>query len=195
VPELKLQWVTACKAGPPEASKKLFAQAFSVCDVDPAHLLAADAVDTWDVICFEFDYPDMASLKLIPQAKRRWPSAPILMLTLQNSVDLALWALRSRVFDLLVKPVSAEDVERTVRRLQDALLARRTQGARRAQEGRARYPRRCALGRASRVRRVCKSRSRTWPSIIRSTFQKVKSRCCAACRRRAFAANSRRPSA
>jgi len=140
VAQLKLQWVTACKAGPPEASKKLFEQAFSVCDVDPVHLLAADAADPADVICFDFDYPDMATLKLIPQAKRRWPSAPILMLTLQNSVDLALWALRSRVFDLLVKTVSAEDVERTVQRIQDALLARRTQGARRAQEGRARLP-------------------------------------------------------
>jgi YesN/AraC family two-component response regulator len=143
VKQLRLQWVAARKPGLPEASKKLFEQAFSVCDVDPAHLLDAadgDAADTWDVICFDFDYPDMATLKLIPQAKRRWPSAPILMLTLHNSADLALWALRSRVFDLLVKPVTAEDVERTVERIQAALLARRTQAARRSQEGRAQLP-------------------------------------------------------
>jgi YesN/AraC family two-component response regulator len=126
--------------GLPEASKGLFEKAFTLSAVDPMYLMSAAADDAWDVICFDFDYPDMASLKLIPQAKRRWPSTPILMLTLQNSMDLALWALRSQVFDLLVKPLSAEEVDRAVLRIEAALLARRTQAKRRPQEGRAQLP-------------------------------------------------------
>jgi AraC-like DNA-binding protein len=49
------------------------------------------------------------------------------MITMQNSAELALWALRSRVFDLLVKPVTPEEVERCMRRVREALQARRSQ--------------------------------------------------------------------
>jgi AraC-like DNA-binding protein len=52
------------------------------------------------------------------------------MITMQNSAELALWALRSRVFDLLVKPVTPEEIDRCMRRVQDALLARRSQAER-----------------------------------------------------------------
>jgi YesN/AraC family two-component response regulator len=85
----------------------------------------------WDVVCFDFDYPEKAGLRLIPAAKSRWPSAPILMLTMQNTADLTLWALRSRVFDLLVKPLTDEEIQRCLARIGDVLQARRTQLERR----------------------------------------------------------------
>lgn len=80
-----------------------------------------------DVFCFEFDYPDMQGLRLIPEAKRRHPSVPILLLTTQHSADLALWALRARVFDYLVKPLAEDDVARCMEQLGQALEARRQQ--------------------------------------------------------------------
>ena len=83
-----------------------------------------------DVFCFEFDYPDMQGLRLIPEAKRRHPSVPILLLTTQHSADLALWALRARVFDYLVKPLVEDDVSRCMEQLGQALEARRQQMAR-----------------------------------------------------------------
>lgn len=83
-----------------------------------------------DVFCFEFDYPDMQGLRLIPEAKRRHPSVPILLLTTQHSADLALWALRARVFDYLVKPLVEDDVSRCMEQLGQALEARRRQGTR-----------------------------------------------------------------
>ncbi len=49
------------------------------------------------------------------------------MLTMQNSADLSLWALRSRVFDLLVKPLTEQEIERCLQRVQTALHARRSQ--------------------------------------------------------------------
>src|SRR6185312_11377075 len=75
----------------------------------------------------------MGTLKLIPQTKSRWPSAPILMLTMQCSAELAVWALRARVFDLLVKPVTAREVARCMQRVHEALRARRSQSERRPQ--------------------------------------------------------------
>ncbi len=93
-----------------------------------------------EVFCFEFDYPDMQGLRLIPEAKRRHPSIPILLLTTQHSADLALWALRARVFDYLVKPLAQDDVARCMEQLHQALEARRHQLTRTVATARTRIP-------------------------------------------------------
>jgi AraC-like DNA-binding protein len=82
----------------------------------------------------------MAALKLIPLAKSRWPSAPILMLTLQSSAELAVWALRSRVFDLLVKPLTSKEIERMFERVAEAVRARHMQMERKPQSIPAQLP-------------------------------------------------------
>ncbi|MFL6600887.1 MAG: helix-turn-helix domain-containing protein [Steroidobacteraceae bacterium] len=109
-------------------------------EIESSNLPSLDAATSWDLVCFNFDYPQMAALKLIPECKKRWPSAPILMLTMQNSADLALWALRSRVFDLLVKPVTPEEIERCMQRVQGALAAKRSQSGRSPQAISAQLP-------------------------------------------------------
>ena len=60
-------------------------------------------------ICFEFDYPDRPGMSLLCRTKDRYPQIPILMLTMQHSEQLAVWAYRNRVLDYLVTPVSDED--------------------------------------------------------------------------------------
>ncbi len=62
------------------------------------------------VLCFDYDYPDIPGLNKLQETKLDHPSLPILMLTEQHSETLAVWALRTRVWDYLVKPVSAEDL-------------------------------------------------------------------------------------
>jgi AraC-like DNA-binding protein len=52
------------------------------------------------------------------------------MLMSQQSADVVLWALRARIFDVLLKPLSARDVLRCVERLSPVLEARRTQQTR-----------------------------------------------------------------
>ncbi|MBT8138044.1 MAG: helix-turn-helix domain-containing protein [Gammaproteobacteria bacterium] len=74
--------------------------------------LEADAAECPVAICFEYDFPDKAGLKLLQETKRLHPSLPVLMLTLQHSEDLAVWAFRARVWDYFVKPVDRRDVER-----------------------------------------------------------------------------------
>lgn len=72
-----------------------------------------------DVICFEFDYPDFRSLKVLEQTKKDFPSIPILMVTDHHDEALAIWALRARVWDYLVKPVDIDDLYKTVNKLTD----------------------------------------------------------------------------
>lgn len=65
-----------------------------------------------DGLCFDFDYPTMDGLKTLRETKNKHRSVPILMLTVQHSESLAVWAFRSRVWDYLVKPLSQADIER-----------------------------------------------------------------------------------
>ena len=64
------------------------------------------------LLLFDFDYPERPGLKLMESTKRLFPSLPILMLTLQHSESLAVWAFRARVWDYLVKPPSQRELER-----------------------------------------------------------------------------------
>ena len=131
--QFKLLWVDVDARDPNEASRELFERLFELIEISRFEFIAADSAAAGDVICFNFDYPAMSGLKLIPEAKRRWPSAPILLLTQQNSCELALWALRSRVFDLLVKPAQEDEVSRTFERIAAAVQARRCQSERKPQ--------------------------------------------------------------
>jgi AraC-like DNA-binding protein len=84
-----------------------------------------------DVVCFDFDYPDRASLQLAAAVKQAWPSLPMIMLTVQHSESLAVWAFRSRFTDYLVKPVPPADVERCLALLYEIGNDKRMQNRRR----------------------------------------------------------------
>lgn len=66
-------------------------------------------------VCFDLDYPDQSSLDLLRRTKARYPSLPIILLTLQHSESLATWAFRTGVIDFLVKPVSRTEIHRCVK--------------------------------------------------------------------------------
>ena len=86
----------------------------------------------FDLAVFDYDYPDRAGLRLLRSAKTDFPSLPIVMLTMQHSEALAVWAFRSKVWDYLVKPVSKRDAERCIVGLSRALHERDEQAPRRA---------------------------------------------------------------
>jgi len=60
-------------------------------------------------LVFDFDYPDLLRLKILQQTKYKNPGIPILMLTDHHSEAVAVWALRMRVWDYIVKPVSVDE--------------------------------------------------------------------------------------
>ena len=130
---LDVLWVSAAAPRLREASSAAFARYCSRREIVAGELLCLGDSVSFDVICFDFDFPDMNALRLIPEAKRKWPSTPIIMLTMQKSADLALWALRSRVFDLLIKPVTTAEIDRCIERVGAAVEARRVQRGRHPQ--------------------------------------------------------------
>lgn len=99
--------------------------------VDRHQLFAALRIaTTTEVVCFDLDEPDMDGLKLVAETKANFPSMPIIMMIDHQTTDVVLWALRTRIFDMLIKPVNAQDVARCMQRLLPALQARRTQSGR-----------------------------------------------------------------
>ncbi|MGH8575701.1 MAG: response regulator transcription factor [Gammaproteobacteria bacterium] len=82
-----------------------------------------------NIICFDFDYPKPADLFLLRQVKAAFPSIPIIMLSAHHSADLILWALRSRVWNYLPKPIGAPDFLEAVTALCEALKERRARRA------------------------------------------------------------------
>ncbi len=125
-----LLWVNAGHPALRDRTREEFERGCAVYDTTPSDLPSAGAARSWDLLCFDFDYPEMSDLKLLTESKQRWPSMPIIMLTLQKSADLATWALRARVYDLLLKPAPAGEVEACLARVGGALRAKRAQPAR-----------------------------------------------------------------
>src|SRR5690606_15066305 len=77
-----------------------------------------------DGLCFPFDYPTKRGLTTLRETKRRHHSLPILMLTVQHSESLAVWAFRSRVWDYLVIPVSKVELDRCLAGFAEMLRVR-----------------------------------------------------------------------
>jgi AraC-like DNA-binding protein len=71
------------------------------------------------ILCFDYDYPDVKRLRLLAEIKHRFPSIPVLMLTVQHSEELAVWAFRTGVRDFIVKPSNVEELVRRVMVLLD----------------------------------------------------------------------------
>lgn len=83
-----------------------------------------------DVVSFDFDYPDRESLQMMVDIKNAYRSIPMIMVTLQHSEKLAVWAFRSKLVDFLVKPVPQADIDRCHRMLFDIAEAKSGQPAR-----------------------------------------------------------------
>lgn len=64
-----------------------------------------------DVICFEYDYPDIPSLNLLQEVREALPSCPIVMFTEQHSEALAVWAFRTGVWDYFVLPLAENGID------------------------------------------------------------------------------------
>lgn len=86
---------------------------------DVGRLPAAIAAAMPKVLCFEYDYPDLTSLRVLRETKRQFQRVPILMLTETHSEDLAIWAFRNGARDYLVKPIERCDMHARL----DALIA------------------------------------------------------------------------
>ncbi|PHQ16681.1 helix-turn-helix domain-containing protein [Marinobacter profundi] len=110
--------VDATQYGADPAVVRVIERHFPVVTVSRTDDLGA-VYDTEDrvITCFEFDFPDISSLSMLSETKQRFTSVPVVMFTEQHSEALAVWALRTRVWDYFVKPVNAETVIESLTRL------------------------------------------------------------------------------
>lgn len=81
---------------------------FRICNTERLDLEIHKITPT--LLCFELDYPNISSLSALRQARCSFPSIPIIMITEQHSEALAIWALRIRVWDYLVKPLQPKEL-------------------------------------------------------------------------------------
>lgn len=82
-----------------------------------------------DAVCVEFDFPTREGLKTLQEIKRQHASVPLIMLTVQHSEALAVWAFRSRVWDYFVKPIPQRELDRCLGCLTEMLALRKDQQA------------------------------------------------------------------
>ena len=105
--------------------------AFDVhCVREPGQIPAAIKRHAPQFLCFEFDEPEPPGINALAETRHTHPGLPVLMITDCHSEPLALWALRIRVWDLLVKPVLTSDLSRCIRTLIELTRQRRSGPAR-----------------------------------------------------------------
>jgi AraC-like DNA-binding protein len=80
------------------------------CAIAKNAMLPSDAQA--DMICIHFDRPDTPGLRRLLEIKRTVPGIPITMFTVQHSEELAVWAMRSSVWEYMVLPLSATERKR-----------------------------------------------------------------------------------
>ncbi|PYY92421.1 DNA-binding response regulator [Pseudomonas sp. TKO26] len=114
------------------SAEELIGHFRSACDchlAKGANVSAIDTLPTPDMICMHYDRPDMPGLNLLLEIKRRVPSVPIAMFTVQHSEELAIWAMRSRVWEYMVLPLTGPETERFMHALRQLCELRRHSGA------------------------------------------------------------------
>lgn len=111
------------------STEGLIAQFRASCDCQLAHDLLI-AKENWpqqpDMICIHFDRPDLLGLNWLLEVKRSFPSIPLTMFTVQHSEELAVWAMRSRVWEYMVLPFSIAEQSRYLKSLEQLCQLRRS---------------------------------------------------------------------
>lgn len=91
-------------------------------------------------VFFEFDYPDRRRLAHFKEFKSKNPSIPVVMITLQHSESLAVWAYRNGALDYLIKPVDETELKNCVDRITRIADLQRSQRNREAKQMNAPIP-------------------------------------------------------
>ncbi|WLG83549.1 DNA-binding response regulator [Pseudomonas cucumis] len=94
------------------STKELIAQFEDTCDCKLAKNSVLPHGEHADMICIHFDRPDTPGLRLLLEIKRTTPTIPITMFTVQHSEELAVWAMRSSVWEYMVLPLSSNERKR-----------------------------------------------------------------------------------
>ena len=111
-------WID-CTSGMPDPEHRIRSAAFfEITQAESIDRIAQEiARHRPAVLCYDFDYPDQRRLQAMRAIKQSHPRLPILMLTLEHSEQLAVWAFRARAWNYLVKPVPADELAESMQAL------------------------------------------------------------------------------
>jgi AraC-like DNA-binding protein/CheY-like chemotaxis protein len=113
-----LLWVD-CTSGMPDAEPRVWAA--SVFEVTRVQGTAAAARELFQgrfqAVCFDCDYPDQSCLQAMKAIKQAHARLPMLMLTVDHSEALAVWAFRSRMWNYFAKPIAQAELLESLRSL------------------------------------------------------------------------------
>jgi AraC-like DNA-binding protein/CheY-like chemotaxis protein len=129
--QLKTLWVDML-AGPAKSNiPALLEQSFHVAPVQDDGGLG-DRIATEAPLCvfYECDYPDKSRLERIRHIKDASPSIPFVLVTLQHSEKLAVWAFRNGALDYFVKPIELDELRQCLKRLNQIAEFRNSDGRR-----------------------------------------------------------------
>jgi YesN/AraC family two-component response regulator len=77
---------------------------------DKNQISHAIAIIKPNLICIDYDFPDLLGLKLLRQIRSGHSNIPVVMLTIQHSEKLAVWAFRTGVRNYLIKPLQVNSI-------------------------------------------------------------------------------------
>jgi AraC-like DNA-binding protein/ActR/RegA family two-component response regulator len=81
---------------------------------DATQVFSAIQIHAPVLVCYEFDHFHMAGLDSLVRVRNELPAIPVLVIAGPDSMAIATWALRLRVWDLLVKPIAHDEVHRSI---------------------------------------------------------------------------------
>ncbi len=110
-PNLSIVWIICSSGNSAAELLNECEQSFVVRKCVPSRALATLVGASPTVVIFDYGDPNAADLYLLQSVKRHHPTLPILMLTDTHSEELAVWAMRSRVWNYLVKPVPLRELK------------------------------------------------------------------------------------
>ena len=85
------------------------------CARNGAEALAAVRSQPFDGVISDIYMPDVDGLQLVKELRLRWPSLPIILMTAQGSVELAVRAVEEGATDFIAKPFEVQAVAALVR--------------------------------------------------------------------------------
>jgi AraC-like DNA-binding protein/CheY-like chemotaxis protein len=101
-----------CTSGLPDVEPRVWAASvFEVVQVPGTAAATRElARAQYQAVIFECDYPDQRCLNAIHALKQAHPRLPMIMLVLDHSEVLAVWAFRTRLWNYLTKPVAKAEL-------------------------------------------------------------------------------------
>jgi len=128
-----LFWIEQLAAPPSNEVPAILVENFSIRSIASVDVLDKLIVDVRPAcIFFDFDYPDRRRLSYFANVKNRFPSIPIVMMTVQHSESLAVWAYRHGALDYLIKPVDDGELSKCVDRILEIAALQSKQQSRNA---------------------------------------------------------------